>query len=69
VITGGSAVSHSIASAGVYSSTLSTEEAHVWRRLVARFKRSGVLEQRVRRLERAAGMTAAPHEAPGEDHD
>ena len=69
VITAKSAVSHSITAAGVYSSTLPTEEAHAWRRLVARFKRSGVLEERLRRLERAAGMTAAPPEAPGEDHD
>jgi UDP-3-O-[3-hydroxymyristoyl] glucosamine N-acyltransferase len=69
VITAKSAVSHSITAAGVYSSTLPTEEAHAWRRLVARFKRSGVLEERLRRLERAAGMTAAPQEAPGEDHD
>ncbi len=55
VITGFSAVSRSIASAGVYSSTIPFEEAHAWRRLVARFKRSGLLEERVRRLERAAG--------------
>jgi len=69
VITGGSRVSHSITTAGVYSSTLSTEEAHTWRRLVARFKRSGVLEERLRRLERASGMKAAPPEAPEQDHD
>jgi UDP-3-O-[3-hydroxymyristoyl] glucosamine N-acyltransferase len=69
VITGGSAVSHSITSAGVYSSTLPTEEAHAWRRLVARFKRSGLLEERLRRLERAAGIKSAPVEAPEEDHD
>jgi UDP-3-O-[3-hydroxymyristoyl] glucosamine N-acyltransferase len=56
VITGYSAVSKSIATAGVYSSTLPYEEARTWRRLVARFKRSGLLEQRVRRLERAAGL-------------
>jgi len=55
-------VSHSITSAGVYSSTLPTEEAHTWRRLVARFKRSGVLEERLRRLERASGMKSAPEE-------
>jgi UDP-3-O-[3-hydroxymyristoyl] glucosamine N-acyltransferase len=65
VITGGSGVTHSITSAGVYSSTLPIEEAHTWRRLVARFKRSGVLEERLRRLERASGMKAAPEE----DHD
>jgi UDP-3-O-[3-hydroxymyristoyl] glucosamine N-acyltransferase len=69
VITGGSQVTHSIPSAGVYSGTLPAEEAHTWRRLVARFKRSGVLEERVRRLERAAGMKAAPEEGPEADHD
>jgi UDP-3-O-[3-hydroxymyristoyl] glucosamine N-acyltransferase len=69
VITGGSAVTHSITSAGVYSSTLPVEEVHAWRRLVARFKRSGLLEQRLRRLEHAAGMKATPAEAPEGDHD
>jgi UDP-3-O-[3-hydroxymyristoyl] glucosamine N-acyltransferase len=56
VITGFSAVSHSINAAGLYSSTLPIEEARTWRRLVARFKRSARLEERVRRLERTAGM-------------
>jgi len=69
VITGGSAVTHSIASPGVYSGAIPTEEAHTWRRLVARFKRSGVLEERLRRLERAAGSNRTPGEAPEEDHD
>jgi UDP-3-O-[3-hydroxymyristoyl] glucosamine N-acyltransferase len=65
VITGYSAVSHSITAAGVYSSTLPIEEAHAWRRLVARFKRSARLEERVRRLERAAGLDSVQEE----DHD
>jgi UDP-3-O-[3-hydroxymyristoyl] glucosamine N-acyltransferase len=65
VITGYSAVSRSIAGAGVYSATLPLEEAHTWRRLVARFKRSALLDARVRRLERAAGLTSAQDE----DHD
>jgi UDP-3-O-[3-hydroxymyristoyl] glucosamine N-acyltransferase len=65
VITGYSAVSHSIASAGVYSSTLPFEEVHAWRRLVARFKRSGLLEERLRKLERAAG----PDSRQEEDHE
>jgi len=69
VITAKSAVSHSIPSAGVYSSTLPTEEAHTWRRLVARFKRSGLLEERLRRLERASGIKSAPEAAPEEDHE
>jgi UDP-3-O-[3-hydroxymyristoyl] glucosamine N-acyltransferase len=65
VITGYSAVTHSIASPGVYSGTLPVEEAHAWRRLVARFKRSGLLETRVRTLERAAGLKSDREE----DHD
>jgi UDP-3-O-[3-hydroxymyristoyl] glucosamine N-acyltransferase len=69
VITARSSVSHSITRAGVYSSTLPTEEAHTWRRLVARFKRSDLLEERLRRLERASGMKTAPEERPEEDHD
>jgi UDP-3-O-[3-hydroxymyristoyl] glucosamine N-acyltransferase len=59
VITGSSAVSHSLPKAGVYSSALTTEEARTWRRLVARFKRSDRLFARVRRLERDAGLSAA----------
>lgn len=65
VITGYSAVTHSIARAGVYSGALPVEEAHAWRRLVARFKRSGLLETRVRGLERAAGLKSDREE----DHD
>jgi UDP-3-O-[3-hydroxymyristoyl] glucosamine N-acyltransferase len=69
VITAKSSVSHSIPTAGVYSSVIPTEEVHAWRRLVARFKRSGLFEERVRRLERAAGIKTAPAEPPEEDHD
>jgi UDP-3-O-[3-hydroxymyristoyl] glucosamine N-acyltransferase len=64
VITGFSAVSRSIADAGVYSSTIPFEEARSWRRLVARFKRSGLLEERVRRLERATGIKSRQEEDP-----
>jgi UDP-3-O-[3-hydroxymyristoyl] glucosamine N-acyltransferase len=65
VVTAYTAISHSINSAGVYSSAIPGEEVHTWRRLVARFKRSGRLAQRVRRLERAAGVDSGqeePHE-------
>ncbi|HTC16463.1 MAG TPA: UDP-3-O-(3-hydroxymyristoyl)glucosamine N-acyltransferase [Steroidobacteraceae bacterium] len=65
VITGSSAVSHSLPKPGVYSSALPTEEARAWRRLVARFKRSDHLATRVRRLERAAGVAGAEEQ----DHD
>ena len=56
VVTGMSMITHSIERAGVYSSGIPFEEAHTWRRLVARFKRIGLLEGRVRQLERAAGI-------------
>ena len=62
VITATSAVSRSITSAGVYSSTFTVEEAHAWRRLVARFKRSAAVGTRLRRLERAAGLSSAPED-------
>jgi UDP-3-O-[3-hydroxymyristoyl] glucosamine N-acyltransferase len=64
-ITGGSAVTRSITRPGVYSGTLPLEEARVWRRLVARFKRSAVLESRVKKLEQAAGLKSGRQE----DHD
>ena len=65
VITGYSAVTHSITRPGVYSGTIPLEEARVWRRLVARFKRSDLLEARVKKLEQAAGLKSAQ----SEDHD
>jgi UDP-3-O-[3-hydroxymyristoyl] glucosamine N-acyltransferase len=65
VVTGYSAISHSLAGPGVYSSVIPVENVRTWRRLVARFKRSAQLETRVRQLERAAGI-AAPQD---EDHE
>ena len=62
IITGFSMVSHSITRPGVYSSGIPVEEAHAWRRLVARLKRSALLDARVRRLERAAGLPPAEDE-------
>jgi UDP-3-O-[3-hydroxymyristoyl] glucosamine N-acyltransferase len=56
VITGYTMVSHSITRPGIYSGGIPLEEAGAWRRLVARFKRSGRLESRVKQLERAAGL-------------
>jgi UDP-3-O-[3-hydroxymyristoyl] glucosamine N-acyltransferase len=69
VITGCSAVTHSIARAGIYSGTLPIEEARTWRRLVARFKRSASLIARLRRLERAAGLRVAEEAAEEEHHE
>jgi UDP-3-O-[3-hydroxymyristoyl] glucosamine N-acyltransferase len=63
VITGFSMVSGSVPRAGVYSSGIPLEETHVWRRLVARFKRIDLLAKRVNALERAADPTQ------GEDDD
>ncbi|MGH8298385.1 MAG: UDP-3-O-(3-hydroxymyristoyl)glucosamine N-acyltransferase [Steroidobacteraceae bacterium] len=52
IITGCTMVSHSIPRPGVYSGGIPLEEAHVWRRLVARFKRIDSLATRLRALER-----------------
>jgi UDP-3-O-[3-hydroxymyristoyl] glucosamine N-acyltransferase len=52
VITGCTMVSHSIPRPGVYSGGIPLEEAHVWRRLVARFKRLDSLAARLKALER-----------------
>jgi UDP-3-O-[3-hydroxymyristoyl] glucosamine N-acyltransferase len=54
IITGCTMVSHSIARPGVYSGGIPLEEAHVWRRLVARFKRIDSLAARLKALERDA---------------
>ena len=52
VITGCTMVSHSIPRPGVYSGGIPLEEARVWRRLVARFKRIDSLAARLKALER-----------------
>jgi UDP-3-O-[3-hydroxymyristoyl] glucosamine N-acyltransferase len=52
VITGCTMVSHSVSRPGVYSGGIPLEEAHVWRRLVARFKRIDSLVTRLKALER-----------------
>jgi UDP-3-O-[3-hydroxymyristoyl] glucosamine N-acyltransferase len=67
VITGYSMISRSIERAGVYSSGIPFEEARVWRRLVARFKRLPLLEGRLRKLERAAGLKGAEGQEPDDD--
>jgi UDP-3-O-[3-hydroxymyristoyl] glucosamine N-acyltransferase len=67
VITGYSMISRSIERAGVYSSGIPFEEARVWRRLVARFKRLPLLEGRLRKLELAAGLKGAQGQEPDDD--
>ena len=52
IITGCTMVSHSVPRPGVYSGGIPLEEAHVWRRLVARFKRIDALATRLKALER-----------------
>jgi UDP-3-O-[3-hydroxymyristoyl] glucosamine N-acyltransferase len=64
VITGTSMVSHSIRERGVYSSGIPFEEVHVWRRMVARFKRLDLFDTRLKKLEGAAG---AAHDQEEDD--
>lgn len=52
MITGASQVATDITEPGVWSSTLRTMPAGQWRRLLARFRRLGQTEQRLKRLER-----------------
>ena len=52
VVTGHSSVTHSLTTPGVYSGCIPVTTAPMWRRLVGRFKRLDVLNERVRRLER-----------------
>jgi UDP-3-O-[3-hydroxymyristoyl] glucosamine N-acyltransferase len=58
VVLGNSMISHSINKPGVYSSALPSEEAGVWRRLVARFKGLDAMAKRLRALEKQAGIAA-----------
>jgi len=67
VITGYSMISRSIERAGVYSSGIPFEEAHAWRRLVARLKRLHLLEGRVRRLEQTTGIKSQQEQEPDDD--
>jgi UDP-3-O-[3-hydroxymyristoyl] glucosamine N-acyltransferase len=57
VITGMSAVTHSLTAPGVYSGCIPVAPAPVWRRLVGRFKRLDALAERLRRLERDDGRS------------
>ena len=65
IITGCTMVSHSIASPGVYSGGIPLEEARVWRRLVARFKRIDSLAARLTALER--GTAGGPDQEEDDD--
>jgi UDP-3-O-[3-hydroxymyristoyl] glucosamine N-acyltransferase len=56
---GTSFISHNITKPGMYSSALPSEEAGVWRRLVARFKRLDVMAKRLRAVEKHIGISTA----------
>lgn len=66
VVMGTSFISHSISKPGVYSSALPSEEAGVWRRLVARFKRLDSMAKRLRAVEKHVGFSAS-HQDSSED--
>ncbi len=55
VIAGFGMVTRSLAEPGMYSNVLPAEEARHWRRIVGRVKRLDALNERVKKLERAAG--------------
>jgi UDP-3-O-[3-hydroxymyristoyl] glucosamine N-acyltransferase len=59
VVLGTSFISHNITKPGVYSSALPSEEAGVWRRLVARFKRLDTMARRLKAIEKHVGFSAA----------
>jgi UDP-3-O-[3-hydroxymyristoyl] glucosamine N-acyltransferase len=63
VVLGTTLISHSITKPGVYSSALPAEEAGVWRRLVARFKRLDSMARRQRALEKHTGFSAAEQDS------
>ena len=57
VVLGTTFISHSITKPGVYSSALPAEEAGVWRRMVARWKRLESMARRQRALEKHVGFS------------
>lgn len=68
MLTGTTFVSHSIHKPGVYSSGLPSEEAGVWRRIVARIKRLDSLAGRLRAVEKRVGVSP-PSAAAGDDRN
>jgi UDP-3-O-[3-hydroxymyristoyl] glucosamine N-acyltransferase len=59
VVLGTSFISRNITKPGVYSSALPSEEAGVWRRIVARIKRLDGMAERLRAVEKHVGFSAA----------
>ena len=62
VVSGMSAVTHSLTVPGMYSGCIPVAPAPVWRRLVGRFKRLDALAERLRRLERDDGRRLQDHD-------
>ena len=58
VIAGFGMVTRSLSGPGMYSNVLPAEEARHWRRIVGRVKRLDALNERVKKLESAAGKVA-----------
>jgi UDP-3-O-[3-hydroxymyristoyl] glucosamine N-acyltransferase len=58
VVLGTSFISRNITRPGMYSSALPSEEAGVWRRIVARIKRLDSMAKRMRALEKHVGFSA-----------
>jgi UDP-3-O-[3-hydroxymyristoyl] glucosamine N-acyltransferase len=63
VVLGTSFISHSITKPGVYSSALPSEEASVWRRIVARIKRLDTMAKRLRAVEKHVGFSASEQDS------
>jgi UDP-3-O-[3-hydroxymyristoyl] glucosamine N-acyltransferase len=73
-VTGLTMVTGSISQPGVYSGGIPAEQAHDWRRIVARLKRIDSLAQRLTAAERAlglhsGGLRSATRLAKGEGSD
>jgi UDP-3-O-[3-hydroxymyristoyl] glucosamine N-acyltransferase len=69
VVLGTSFISHNITKPGVYSSALPSEEAGVWRRIVARIKRLDAMAKRLRAVEKHVGFSAAEQDSSEDRHD
>jgi UDP-3-O-[3-hydroxymyristoyl] glucosamine N-acyltransferase len=68
VLLGRAMVTGSITQKGVYGSGLPLDEVREWRKTVARVRRLGKLEERLKALERGIGGAAASHtEGEGDD--
>ncbi|HET9472518.1 MAG TPA: UDP-3-O-(3-hydroxymyristoyl)glucosamine N-acyltransferase [Steroidobacteraceae bacterium] len=63
VVLGTTFISHNITRPGVYSSALPSEEAGVWRRVVARIKRLDAMAKRLRAVEKHVGFSATERDS------